>query len=102
LNDTHDKVNGGTGVGCAEFTDKVVELARGRADAEEEGNFDEEDYEGAGTVCPLLVCVSCTKGGRSTYRQMALKTMRSGLKLKIFAMPSAKHKIMLSIPALCP
>lgn len=42
-------------------------------------------------------------GNAEAYRQIALKTMRTGLvKLKRFAMPSAKHRIMLSMPALFP
>jgi len=48
LDDGHDAVDGGAHVICAELADEVVELARGRADAEEERHFDEEDYEGAG------------------------------------------------------
>jgi len=48
LDYAHDEVDGSACVGSAEFADEVVELATCGADAEEEGNFDEENYEGAG------------------------------------------------------
>jgi len=48
LHNAHDEVDGGTRIRGAEFADEVVEFAACGADAEEEGNFDEENYEGAG------------------------------------------------------
>lgn len=43
----HDGVDGGAHVVCFEAADELVELFGGRADAEEEGDFEEEDDEGA-------------------------------------------------------
>lgn len=46
--DGHDEIDGGTDVVGGDPADEAVELARGRADAEEEGHLDEEDDEGEG------------------------------------------------------
>jgi hypothetical protein len=54
LNNAHNQVDSSTSIRGREFPDEVVELAACWADAEEEGYFDEEDYEGAGTINDLL------------------------------------------------
>lgn len=38
--------------------------------------------------------------GSVTYKQMTLKMMSSNLKVNMFAMPKAKHRIMLRTPSL--
>jgi len=48
LDYAHNEVDGGARVGGAEFADEVVEFAACWADAKEEGDFDEENYEGGG------------------------------------------------------
>lgn len=44
--DSHDAVGGGAHVVGRDLADGVVEGRRGRADAEKERHFDEEDHEG--------------------------------------------------------
>ena len=53
LDDAHDGVDEGAHVIGFEFADEGVEFGGGGADAEEEGDFDEDDYEGgdAGYRC---------------------------------------------------
>lgn len=48
LHNAHDEVNRSAGIICAEFADEVVEFSACWADAEEEGYFNEEDYERRG------------------------------------------------------
>lgn len=50
LDDGHDKIGGGTHVVCRNSADEGVELAGGRADAQQERDFDEQDQEGRGTL----------------------------------------------------
>lgn len=53
--DGHDAVSGGARVVGRDLADEVVEGGRGRADAEEERDFDEENHKGEAPVC---VCVT--------------------------------------------
>lgn len=50
LDDGHDGVGGGAEVVGRDLADEAIELAGGRADAEEQGNLDKEDEKGGGTV----------------------------------------------------
>jgi hypothetical protein len=50
LHDAHDEIDDATHVVRRETTDKVIELIRGRADAEKEWYLNEEDYEGCRAV----------------------------------------------------
>lgn len=45
LYNAHDEVDCSTHVVCGEAADKLVEFGGGGADAKQEGDFDEEDYE---------------------------------------------------------
>lgn len=45
LDDGHDEIGGGAHVVGRDLANEGVELARGRADAQEEGNFDEQYQE---------------------------------------------------------
>lgn len=47
---SHDAVGGGAHVVCRDLADGLVERGRGRADAQEERDFDEEDHEGEAPV----------------------------------------------------
>lgn len=58
LNQAHNTINGGAHNRGGEFADEVVEFAAGRAYAEEEGYFDEEDYEGACSRCIFVSLLS--------------------------------------------
>ena len=53
LDDTHGKVDGGAHVIGLESADERVKGGRCRADAQKEGNLDEEDNEGADTVLAI-------------------------------------------------
>lgn len=55
LDQTHNSIYGSAHNRGGEFADEVVEFAAGRAYAEEERYFDEEDYEGA---CSRCLCIS--------------------------------------------
>ena len=46
LDDAHDEVDGGAHVVCLEASDEGVEVLRGRADAQQERDFDEDEDEG--------------------------------------------------------
>jgi hypothetical protein len=48
LHNAHNQIDGSARIRGAEFTDEVVEFATRGADAEEERDFDEENYEGGG------------------------------------------------------
>ena len=50
LDEGHDAVGGGAHPVGRDLADGVVERRRGRADAQEEGDLDEEDYEGGYAV----------------------------------------------------
>jgi hypothetical protein len=50
LDDAHDEVDGGAHVICLETADEGVEVLRGRADAEEKWDFDEDEDEGGDAV----------------------------------------------------
>jgi hypothetical protein len=50
LHRAHHKVDGGAHIIGAKFADKSIELWRGRADAKEERDFDEDDDERAHSV----------------------------------------------------
>ena len=63
LDDAHHQVDGSAGVRGTEFTDEVVEFAASGTDAEEEGDFDEEDYEGAGTIHTSVSLLDLYGGG---------------------------------------
>jgi len=50
LREAHDKVYTSAHVVCCEAADEAVKAGRGRADAQEEWDFDEEDDEGGNSV----------------------------------------------------
>lgn len=62
LNDAHSEVDDGARNRSAEFADELVEFAACWAYAEEEGYFDEEDYERACTV--VSISLMCLRGRR--------------------------------------
>jgi hypothetical protein len=71
----------------------------GRADAEQEGNFDEDEDE-AGDAGRLLAGGCCLLGYLyGTYKRRTLQRMMIS-KWKMLAMPSAKQRIMQSTPVL--
>lgn len=102
LDDGHDKVCRGAEVVCGNLADKLVKLARRRADAEEERDFDEEDEKGRNAG----VCVSVDDQGPltafwdKTYMARTQKTMRTMLKRKMVEMPVARQRIMDKMPSL--
>jgi hypothetical protein len=57
LHNRHDEVDCSAHIVCAELPDEVVEFGRGGADAQEEGDFYEEDYECACSVGGSLVVI---------------------------------------------
>lgn len=118
LYDCHDKVDCGAHVVCFKATDKLVEFLGGWANAEEERHFQEENDEGADSVVEDLRLALVVedirrlpdRGDRvklvkqrqvETYKQMILK-ITTRPKWKMFAMPSAKQRIMQSMPIHCP
>jgi hypothetical protein len=104
LHDGKDGIGGGAHVVGRDPADGGVELGRGRADAQQEGNFDEDDDEGGGSGRDRLAGrpTSKSKGGirDCTYMQRAQKMMIKGLKVKIFAIPTAKQTIIEITPSL--
>lgn len=54
LDHGHDDIGGGAEVVGRNLADKLVELARGWADAQEKRHLDEQDEEGRGTIHPIL------------------------------------------------
>lgn len=98
LDDGHDGVDAGAHIVGRESADEFIEFRRGRADSEEERDFDEEYYEGADSVHASVGGGRAGAGGLM-YRQITLKTITQW-KLKMLAMPSAKHKIMAIMPVL--
>lgn len=99
LYSAHDEVDGGAHVVGAEFADEGVELRGGRADAEEERDFDEDDNKGAYSVQR----VSSEKRPRTrvgAYKQTMLKAITKLGVWKMFAIPSAKQRNMHSTPVL--
>lgn len=63
LDDGHDGVGSGAHVVGGDAADEGVELLGGRADAEEEGDLNEEDDQGGGTVAVEGDCQRCSRGG---------------------------------------
>jgi hypothetical protein len=59
LHSAHDEVDGRAHVVGFEFANEAVELGRGRTDAEEQRNLDEDDDEGAYSVG------DCQRGGKN-------------------------------------
>ena len=55
MDDGEDEVDGGAHVVCFEAADEAVEAGGGGTDAEEEWDFDEEDYE-AGDSRAAMSC----------------------------------------------
>lgn len=100
LNYAHDGVDGCAHVVGRESADEGIELGRGWADSEKERDLNEEDYEGAD---PGAVVRESRQSGQSrelvSYRHITLKMMTK-LKLKMLAIPNAKHRIKASIPVL--
>lgn|SRR5687768_14066017 len=67
-NDGHDGVGGGAHVVRGDLADGIVEFRGGWADAEEKGNFDEEDQEGEDTGGPVRESIAGKEdgGGRTS------------------------------------
>lgn len=57
LHNGHDEVHGGAEVVGLEAADEGVEVGGGRADSEEQRDFDEEDDEGADAAKVMFVSV---------------------------------------------
>jgi len=89
LYDAHDEVDGGAHVVGMEFADEVIKRCRGRADAEEERDLEEDDEERGHSVQSLVR--GSREGASETYKHMTLQTMMMS-KWKMLAMPSAKQR----------
>lgn len=99
LDDGHDKVGGSARIVGRDSADKGVELAGGRADAQEEGDFDEENQQGGRTVAG--VSETTKKGCVATYMPKAPMMMTSTRKLSRAVIPVARAMIMDRRPSLC-
>jgi hypothetical protein len=103
LDNGHDKVDGGARVVRRELSDEIVKCRRGWANAEKQRNLNEQDDEGADTVLIVSRVQQLKQFAHGevtmTDRQMTLK-MITKLRLKMFAIPKAKHSTMQTTPVL--
>lgn len=72
LNEAHGKIDSGTHIVCCESAHEGIEFRRGRADAKQKRNFDEDDEERA-RAAETLACRPQIKN-----RQLTGKELRKG------------------------
>lgn len=73
LDRAHDGVDRGPHVIRRDSSDERVELGGGRADAEEEGDLDEDEYDGATAVAMFSALCRQMRMLGTTHRQTILK-----------------------------
>jgi hypothetical protein len=69
LNEAHGKIDSGTRIVCCESAHEGIKFRRGRADAKEKRNFDEDDEERA-RAGEILACRPQIKNRQLTDKEL--------------------------------
>ena len=98
LDRTHSEVHSGAHPIRGEASDEVIEFVGRRANAKQEGNFN-ENKDHAGNPASVSSRSPFPRDEGPTYKHRILKMMRTGGE-KMLAIPSAMHRIIQITPVL--
>lgn len=97
LHSAQHGIEAGTHVVCLDLTDEGIEFGRRRADAKEQRDLNEDDEERGHSALGQLC--QRRRGIVDTYKQTMLNAITK-VGWKMFAMPSAKQRMMHNTPVL--